>query len=77
MEIRVLFSGSLSGIAGTRTKTYTGVSSFEDLKLRLFDDFPEIQHHQFRICRRSELIEDETTLNDHDEIILLPYGINL
>jgi molybdopterin converting factor small subunit len=72
MEIKVLFFGVLTDIAGTGLKIYTGVKSFSDLKSRINDDFPEMVHYDFRISVNSALIENEPLLNNGDEIALMP-----
>lgn len=72
MEIKVSFYGVLADITGMRVKIYSGISSFADLKLRLDDDFPALQHYNFRICHNSEFVNGGILLNDGDEIALVP-----
>lgn len=76
MQIKVLFYGVLADLTGTRIKTYTGVTSFGDLRLRLQDDFPEITHYNYRYCHNRVIIDGEAELADGDSISLLPpfYG---
>lgn len=76
MEVKVMFYGVLADVAGTRIKTYMGVSSFGDLRLRIYDDFPELVHYNFRFCHNSVLIIDDSIIADGDVISLLPpfYG---
>lgn len=77
MEIKVMFYGVVADVTGTRIKTYPGVESFGDLRLRLFDDFPELTHYNFRYCHNRVLVSGECIkLSDGDEISLLPpfYG---
>ena len=72
MEVKVLFFGVLSDIAGTNIKTYRDVKSIGDLKLRIQDDFPEVVHYNFRISLNNVLLENEPELKDGDEVALLP-----
>ncbi|MGE5420864.1 MAG: MoaD/ThiS family protein [Chloroflexota bacterium] len=77
MLITVFFYGVLAEVAGTRVKTYQGVSSFGDLSLRIMDDFPEIVHYNYRYCHNKVVMVDgEAVLADGDEVALLPpfYG---
>lgn len=76
MEIKVLFFGVLSEITGTTFRTYSSVSSFGDLMLRIRDEFPEISHYKYRICHNSVIMATEPFLNEGDEIAFLPpfYG---
>lgn len=72
MEIKVSFYGVLSEVSGVRIKTYTGVTSFDDLKLRLFDDYPALMHYNYKLSRNSEYIDGDVILKDNDEIALMP-----
>ena len=76
MIIQVQFYGLLAELAGVRAKTYMDVSSFNDLRLRIQDDFPEIIHYNYRYCQNGTFIIEEATLADGDVISLLPpfYG---
>jgi molybdopterin converting factor small subunit len=76
MEVTVRFFGVLAGIAGIYIKTYNDISSFGDLKLRIRDDFPGIEHYDFRFCVNGIFTDGEPTINDGDEIALLPRRIS-
>lgn len=73
MDINVLFFGVISEVAGTHRKHYRDIGSFNDLKHRIEDDFPEIVHYNFRIAVNSEIINDsDPVLRQGDEIAYLP-----
>ena len=72
MEVKVLFFGVLTDVAGTNIKTYRDVKSIGDLKLRIQDDFPEVVHYNFRVSLNNVLLENEPELKDGDEVALLP-----
>jgi molybdopterin synthase sulfur carrier subunit len=72
MQVKVLFFGVLSEVAGTNIKTYRDVKSIGDLKLRIQDDFPEVVHYNFRISLNNVLLENEPELKDGDEVALMP-----
>jgi sulfur-carrier protein len=72
MEINVLFFGVLADVAGTHSKHYRGVESFNDLRHRIEDDFPELFHYNFRIAVNNEIIDDNPVLNRGDELAFLP-----
>jgi molybdopterin converting factor small subunit len=48
------------------------VKSISDLKLRIYDDFPEIVHYNFRISLNSEITDNDLLLKSGDEIALMP-----
>ena len=72
MNIHVLFFGILAEVTQTGSKHYRNVRSFDDLRLRVEDDFPEIVHHNYRIAVNNEIISDEPVLLDGDEIAFVP-----
>lgn len=72
MEVTVRFFGVLAEVAGTYIKTYNSISSFGDLMLRIRDDFPGIEHYNFRFCVNRVFTEGEPDISDGDEVALLP-----
>ncbi len=72
MDIDVIFFGVLAEITGTSQKHYRDVTSFDDLKHRIMDDFPEVTHHNFRISVNNEIINEKPVLRDGDEIAYFP-----
>ena len=71
MEIKVLFFGVLAEVTGTAFKHYSDVSSINDLKLRIQDDFPEIVHYNYRISLNSEIIDNDLHAEDRMMKLLL------
>lgn len=72
MEVRVLFFGVLAEVTGTSLKHYSEVKTVGDLKLRIYDDFPEVIHYNFRTSLNNEIISNDPNLKDGDEIALMP-----
>jgi molybdopterin converting factor small subunit len=72
MEVKVLFFGVLSEISGTSVKHYRDVKSISDLKLRIYDDFPEIVHYNYRISINSEITDNDLLLKSGDEVAFMP-----
>lgn len=75
MEISVLFFGVLSEFTGMSCKIYNGISSYDDLRHRMEDDFPGIFNYNFRIAVNREIRDLKGTdpvLNNGDEIACLP-----
>jgi len=72
MEVKVLFFGVLAEVTGTILKNYSEVKTVGDLKLRIYDDFPEVIHYNFRISLNNEIINNDPNLNNGDEIALMP-----
>lgn len=72
MEIHVLFFGVLAEVTKTSFMHYRGVSSFEGLKMRIKDDFPEIDHYNFRIAVNNEIVNEDPVLKDGDEVAYMP-----
>jgi molybdopterin synthase sulfur carrier subunit len=72
MEIKVLFFGVLAEVTMSSIKYYREVKSINDLKFRILDDFPEIEFYDFRISLNNEIINDNRSLNNGDEVSLMP-----
>jgi sulfur-carrier protein len=72
MEVKVLFFGVLAEISGTGIKHYRNVKSIGELKLRIYDDFPEIAHYNFRVSINSEITDADLFLKSGDEVAFMP-----
>jgi molybdopterin synthase sulfur carrier subunit len=72
MQVKVLFFGILSEVTGTDLRHIRDVKSINDLKLKLLDEYPEIEHYNYRISHNNEIIISDRNLNDGDEIALMP-----
>ncbi len=72
MQVKVLFFGVLAEVAGTDCRHYNDTRSVNDLRLRILDEFPEINHYNYRISLNNEIISSDMLLNDMDEIALMP-----
>jgi molybdopterin converting factor small subunit len=72
MQVKVLFFGVLSEVTGTDLRHFRDVKSINDLKLKLLDEYPEIEHYNYRISLNNEIISSDRILNEGDEVALLP-----
>jgi molybdopterin converting factor small subunit len=72
MEIKVLFFGVLAEVTMINCKHYSGVKSFEDLKGRIEDEFPEIVHYNFRYSVNNVLVDNNPVLTEGGEVALMP-----
>jgi molybdopterin converting factor small subunit len=72
MEITVLFFGVLAEVTKTGFRHYNNIRSFEDLKLRIEDEFPEIVHYNYRIAINNEMISEDPLIRNGDEVAFLP-----
>jgi sulfur-carrier protein len=72
MEIKVLFFGVLSEVTGCNVKYYSNVSSIDDLRIRIQDDFPEIIHYNFMISLNQQILNGNSELSNGDEVACLP-----
>ena len=72
MQVKVLFFGVLSEVAGSDIRHYQDVRSTEDLIHMILDEFPELEHYSYRLSLNNEIIETDMPLRDSDEVALLP-----
>ena len=67
-----MFFGALADVTGISRKHYRNISSFEDLKHRIEDDFPELVHYNFLVAVNNRIINKEPVLRGGEEVIYLP-----
>ncbi len=72
MQVKVLFFGVLSEVAGTDCRHYGDVGSISGLKFRILDEFPGMEHYNYRISLNGEITDDDRSLNDNDEVAFMP-----
>jgi len=72
MQVKVLFFGVLSEVAGTDCRFYREIRSINELKLRISDEFPEMPHYNYRVSLNNEIIDSNRTLSDNDEVAFMP-----
>ena len=72
MDIEVLFFGVLAEVTGTGRKHYRDVKSFDDLKYRIVDEYPELIHYTYRIAVNNEIVTEDPVLTGGEEIAFLP-----
>lgn len=67
-----MFFGVLSEVTGTDIRHYEDVRSTDDLRHRIMDEYPEIEHYNYRLSLNNEIIDNDMPLSDRDEVALLP-----
>ena len=72
MKIRVIFFGVLAEITGLNIKYYSNVSSVDEVRMRIEEDYPAIVHYSYRISLNNEFINHDQKLSDDDELALVP-----
>ena len=72
MAVKVLFFGILAEVTGADCKHYHGVKSVGELMLSIKDDFPELEHYNFRISLNNDIINNDPLLSENDEVALMP-----
>jgi molybdopterin synthase sulfur carrier subunit len=72
MQVKVLFFGVLSEVTGSDCRYYKDVGSTDDLRYRIMDEYPEIEHYNYRLSLNNEIVDSDILLTDSDEVALLP-----
>lgn len=72
MKIKVLFFGILTDISKKNKEEIKGVENLTDLKAYLFKTYPEMKDMDFRYALNKEIINDNVSFKDKDELALLP-----
>lgn len=72
MKISVLLFGNLAQITGTNKIELEEYTTIEEVKDYLFDKFPTFKTHVFVIAVNQKITKENLTLQNSDEIALLP-----
>ena len=72
MKIKLLLFGILSTLAKKQELDYTDIFSIKELKLKLFNQYPELKPYQFKTYINQQEANETHTLKEGDEIALIP-----
>lgn len=72
MALNLLFFGNLSEITGCRNMTIENTSNVKGLKDHLHRLYPDLQKRNYMIAVNQNMAGNEQSLQDHDEVALLP-----
>lgn len=69
--MNVLLFGVLADVVG-KSEIRSDAKDVSSLKENMFHDFPQLKKYKFQIAVNKERVENNISLNDNDEIALLP-----
>ncbi|HJM16659.1 MAG TPA: MoaD/ThiS family protein [Flavobacteriales bacterium] len=72
MNNKVLFFGILEDVVGSKEIIISNINSSDELIKNIKDLYPELGNKTFQVSVNQQLINTNTTLNNGDEIALLP-----
>ena len=72
MRIKLLFFGQVRDITGSSETELAGITTISDLKKYLFNKFPPLKDSKFLISVNRKIVNDNSTLNNGDEVAILP-----
>ena len=72
MKIKLLLFGILATLTKTQELEYTDTISIKELKLKLFQQFPELKSYQFQIYVNQQPVNEKQALKEADEIAFIP-----
>jgi len=70
MTVRVY--GMLAEITGSAALNYFEMNSIDELKSKLFSEFPALTEKKFSIAVNRKIVTGNPALNNSDDIALLP-----
>ena len=75
MEIHIYFHGIGSEIAGKNEISLNNIKKINELKLYLFENYPDLKKYTFQVAINNRLIlNDDESLNSGDAVdIIFPY----
>lgn len=72
MEINILVFGQITDITGKSSWKLSGIKNTDELKVKLYEDFPDMKSMKFSIAVNKILIQKNTELHQDDTVALLP-----
>jgi molybdopterin synthase sulfur carrier subunit len=72
MEINVIAFGQVTDITGNTSVKISDVKNSDDLRKKLNHLFPGLDALKFAMAVNKKIIQENTLLNDHDTVALLP-----
>ncbi len=72
MAVNVVFMGSLAEATFTRNIKVEHCDNIHSLYRYLEEQFPDLKTHAFKILHNNEFLNKEISLEDGDEVVLLP-----
>lgn len=72
MKIEILLFGSLCEKIGNATMKVDNIKSTNELLSFIHNNYPSLEKTKFKIAVNKEIISENITLNEKDEIALLP-----
>ena len=70
--MQLLFFGSLTDIAGNTDFDLSEIENTDQLKVTLFEQFPELINHSFLIAVNKKVQNGNVELKENDVVALLP-----
>jgi len=72
MKIQVLFFASIKEFVRVNNIEISNCSTLSELKSKLIQDFPGIEHHTFAFAVNNQIQNNEMALKNGDVVALLP-----
>ena len=72
MDIKILFFGVIADLTSQNEMSLSNVSDTDSLKEALLQKYPEIAKYKYILSVNHKIVNDSISLNDNDEVELLP-----
>ena len=72
MKVTVLFFGQLTDLCGASSVEISDAIDSKGLQMHLNDQFPNLAGANFVVAVNGKILNNNTTLNNGDEVALLP-----
>ncbi|MBI3234432.1 MAG: MoaD/ThiS family protein [Bacteroidetes bacterium] len=72
MEIEILAFGQIADIIGKPSLIVSNISSTEQLKEALFQQYPKLKETRFSIAVNKNVVSQDSALSNGDIVALLP-----
>ncbi len=72
MDIKILFFGVIADITSLDEISFSNVQDTDTLNEILLEKYPDIAKYKYLLSVNHEIIKDNKSLNNNDEVALLP-----
>ena len=72
MKLKILFFGILAEVVGSDSIIIDSQPDLDHLTALVLDRFPDLKNYRYRVSVNRVLVDDNSSLNEGDEVAFLP-----
>ncbi len=72
MKFKVKYFGQIAEITGVSQVEFNNIKDIDSLRIKIFEEYPELQKIKFKISVNNKLIDNNQILEPNCEVAFLP-----